>query len=72
MKKTIQISVDKKILLKARAKALQKETVISHVIQDFLSLWVTGELPDPDKLLKLLGEGHHTSGDACRVWLNEQ
>lgn len=57
MKKSIQITVEKKVLLKARAKAMQKETVISHVIEDFLTLWVAGELPDPDALVKLSKEG---------------
>lgn len=61
MKKSIQITVEKSVLLKARAKALKKETVISHVIEDFLSLWVSGDLPDPDALLKLKEEGHDWS-----------
>jgi len=52
MKKSIQITVEKKILLKARAKAMQKETVVSHVIEGFLSLWNDGILLDPDQIRK--------------------
>ena len=58
MKKSIQITVEKNVLLKARAKALKKETVVSHVIEDFLFLWVESDLPDPDMLRKLKEEGH--------------
>jgi len=57
MKKSIQITVEKKVLLKARAKALKKETVISHVIQGFLELWVNEQIPDPEVLKKLNEEG---------------
>lgn len=57
MKKPIQITVEKKILVRARAKALKKETVISHVIEGFLKLWVENEIPDPDVLWKLKKEG---------------
>jgi hypothetical protein len=57
MKKSIQITVEKKILLKARAKALKKETVISHVIQGFLKLWINEQIPDPEVLQKLHDEG---------------
>jgi hypothetical protein len=52
MKKSIQITVEKKVLLNARAKALKKETVISHVIEGFLSLWNDGILLDPDQIRK--------------------
>ncbi len=52
MKKSIQITVEKKVLLKARAKAMQKDTVISHVIEGFLSLWNDGILLDPDQIRK--------------------
>ncbi len=57
MKKSIQITVEKNVLLKARAKAVKKETVVSHVIEDFLSLWVEGDLPDPATLRQLKEEG---------------
>jgi len=57
MKKSIQISVDKQILLRARKKALGKETVISHVIEGFLTLWVNEQIPDPEVLTKLHEEG---------------
>lgn len=52
MKKSIQISVEKKILLRARKKAMEKETVISHVIEGFLSLWNDSILLDPDQIRK--------------------
>ncbi len=52
MKKSIQITVEKKVLFKARAKAMQKETVISHVIEGFLSLWNDSILLDPDQIRK--------------------
>jgi len=57
MKKSIQITVEKKILLRARKKAMEKDTVISHVIQGFLELWVNGQIPDPEVLKKLHEEG---------------
>ena len=53
MKKSIQITVEKKILLKARSKALAQDTVVSHIIEGFLGLWVTGKLADPKTLEEL-------------------
>jgi hypothetical protein len=57
MRKSIQITVEKKVLLKARAKAAAQDTVISHVIQGFLELWVNEQIPDPTVLKKLHEEG---------------
>lgn len=56
MKKSIQITVEKSVLLRARAKALKKETVISHIIEDFLKLWVDGHLQDPGTLREIVEE----------------
>ncbi len=56
MKKSIQITVEKSVLLRARAKALKKETVISHIIEDFLRLWVDGHLQDPGTLREIVEE----------------
>jgi len=52
MKKSIQISVEKKILLRARKKAIDQDTVISHVIEGFLSLWNDSILLNPDQIRK--------------------
>ena len=56
MKKSIQITVEKNVLLRARAKALKKETVISHIIEDFLRLWVDGNLQDQGTLREIVEE----------------
>ncbi len=56
MKKSIQITVEKKVLLRARKKAMEKETVISHIIEDFLKLWVDGHLQDPEILREIVEE----------------
>jgi hypothetical protein len=52
MKKSIQITVEKSVLLKARSKAMGMETVISHIIEGYLKLWVDGKLADPKTLAR--------------------
>jgi len=57
MKKSIQITVEKDILIAARAKAMENETVISHIIEGYLKLYINEQIPAPEVLQKLHDEG---------------
>lgn len=56
MKQPIKITVEKSVLIAARQKAMGKETVISNVIEGFLSLWIAGKLADPEELMREVEE----------------
>lgn len=50
MKQPIKITVEKTVLIAARQKAMGQETVVSNIIEGFLSLWIEGKIDDPDAI----------------------